>query len=230
MRVLLWDIDGTLINSDGAGMYAWLQALEEENGRTLTVGGMNLAGLTDRIIARISIGEILRREYSEALADRLIERYVELLPQWLERRTDGYVMPGVRAILERAQGLSDTALALLTGNVESGARLKLEHYGLLDFFEWGAFADGAIERRDIAGEARRIAEERYGADSVDSLFVIGDTAHDIDCGKFIGAHTVAVGTGSFTAAKLAAHDPWWAIEQLPAARLFFARLDALGDG
>lgn len=224
MKVLLWDIDGTLINSDGAGKHAWLQALEEENGGPVDATGMVMAGQTDPNIARLSIEQILGREYSGALAKALLDRYVELLPSWLERRDNGFVFPGVRAILEHARTLPDVSLALLTGNLEAGGKLKLAHYDLLEYFEWGAFADVAARRRDIARAARRQAESLYGEAGIEALYVIGDTEHDIDCGKAIGARTIAVGTGPLSAAQLGTHDPWWATDELPAPQDFFARL------
>lgn len=225
MKVLLWDIDGTLVNSDRAGMYAWLQALEEENGGPLASPEMNLAGQTDRSIARVCIEQMLQRQYDEALAQALLRRYVELLPAWLQRRDNGYVIPGVLEILEAAADRDDIVLALLTGNIEAGGRLKLDRYGILEYFAWGAFADVAVGRRDIARHARAAAELRYGADTLEALFVIGDTEHDIDCGKAIGAHTIAVATGWTDAAVLHEHDPWWAVDRLPAPAEFFARLE-----
>ena len=99
MRVLLWDIDGTLLDTDRAGMYAWIEALEEVHGGTVDVGGLSMAGLTDRLIARISIEDILGRVYDETLAQGLLDRYVELLPGWLERRVAGFAYPNVETIL-----------------------------------------------------------------------------------------------------------------------------------
>ena len=164
------------------------------------------------------------REYSAELAASLLGRYVELLPGWLERRTKGFIHPNVPEILEAAAARDDVENALLTGNIEAGARLKLGHHRILEYFQWGAFADHGIKRRDIARHARRQAEARHG-DTIEALYVIGDTHHDIDCGKAIEARTIAVATGPFSAAELAHHEPWWAIDQLPEADAFLARLD-----
>lgn len=223
MKLLLWDIDGTLINTDRAGMHAWLQALEQINGGPVNTRSMKLAGLTDRVIARISIEQILGRPHSDALAAELLDRYVQLLPAWLQRQSRGFVIPGARAILDQARETPEIALALLTGNIEAGGRLKLAHYGLLDYFEWGAFADGDVERRDIARRAAAIAADRYG-DALEQIYVIGDTPHDIDCGKAIDARTIAVGTGYCPTSELAAHEPWLLLEAYPAPAAFLARL------
>jgi phosphoglycolate phosphatase len=224
MKILLWDIDGTLLNTDRAGMHAWVQALGEEHGSPADVNSMSPAGMTDGGIAKDAIADVLCREYSTELAASLLGRYVELLPEWLERRTNGFIHPNVVEILQAAAARSDIENALLTGNLEAGARLKLGHHSILDFFAWGAFADHGIKRRDIARHARSQAEARHG-DAIEAVYVIGDTRHDIDCGKAIEARTIAVGTGPFGAEELAQFEPWWAIEHLPDAHAFLTRLD-----
>lgn len=224
MKILLWDIDGTLINNDQAGRHAWLQALTEESGDQVSDEGLVTAGLTDVRIARMAVEDVLRRPWDEVLAEKLLARYVDLLPEWLERRSAGCVLPNVAEILEAAAERTDVEVALLTGNVADGARLKLTHYGLWHHFDWGAFADNSPDRADIARFALRTARERHGPDAVESLTVIGDTEHDIACGKCIGARTVAVGTGPFTAEQLLTHEPWWAIDELPGPDEFFERV------
>ncbi len=224
LKLLLWDIDGTLLNTDKAGMYAWLQALEEEHGAPIEVAGPSMAGMTDQLIARISIQEVLGREYSRSLVTSLLDRYVELLPGWLVRRANGFVLPGVEQILRVAHERDDVACALLTGNIRDGGHLKLAHYGLWDFFGWGAFGDVAELRRDIAAWARQHAVSRYGAEALEAIYVIGDTQHDIDCGKSIDARTIAVGTGPYSAVELERHEPCWAIDALPEPGEFFGRL------
>lgn len=224
MKIFLWDIDGTLIDNDRAGMHAWLQALSEEKGAEVAPDGLVTAGLTDVHIARIAVEKMLGREWDEGLAERLLARYVELLPEWLPRRSAGRVLPNVPEVLEALAARDDVDLALLTGNVSAGARLKLSYYGLWDYFDWGSFADRQADRREIARTARRNAEERHGADAIEAIYVIGDTEHDIDCGRAIDARTIGVGTGPFTAAELERHDPWWAVDALPEPALFLERV------
>ncbi len=130
MKILLWDIDGTLLNTDRAGMYAWVQSLGEEHGSPVDVGSMNAAGMTDGGIAKDAITDVLCREYSAELAASLLDRYVELLPDWLERRTNGFIHPNVPEILEAAAVRVDVENALLTGNIEV-ARIRVPSGPLL---------------------------------------------------------------------------------------------------
>lgn len=222
MKVLLWDIDGTLLNTDRAGLCAWMEAAEEIHGGPLDASVLEFAGMTDPLIADITVDRLMHRAGDEAIAARLLARYAELLPEWLPRRDNGFVHANVRATLEALVDQPGYEHALLTGNLEVGGRLKLAHYDILDYFAWGAFADGLPIRRDIARQARVEAERRHGSDV--ELFVIGDTPHDIDCGHAIGARTIAVATGGCSAAELLRHDPWWVIEQLPGPAEFATRL------
>lgn len=225
MKVLLWDIDGTLLNTDRAGLCAWMEAAEEIHGGPLDASVLEFAGMTDPLIADITVDQLMDRAGDKAIAARLLARYAELLPEWLPRRDNGFVHPNVLATLDALADEPGYEHALLTGNLEVGGRLKLAHYDILDYFVWGAFADDLPVRRDIARQARVEAERRHGPEV--QLFVIGDTHHDIDCGHAVGARTIAVATGGISAADLQAHEPWWAIEQLPEPAEFIARLDTI---
>jgi phosphoglycolate phosphatase-like HAD superfamily hydrolase len=111
-------------------------------------------------------------------------------------------------LLLRLQARPQIVLGLLTGNVERGAKLKLTHYGIWDFFEFGAFADDHHDRNQLGAFAQRRAREKHAIDfAAAEIDVIGDTPHDIACGKAIGARTIAVTTGSFTGDQLAKHQP-----------------------
>jgi len=224
MKVLLWDIDGTLLNTDRAGLCAWMQAAEEIHGGPLDESLLTFAGMTDPLIADITVNDLMGRAGQDDIAPRLLARYTELLPEWLPRRTHGFVQPNVLEMLQALGNTPGYEHALLTGNLETGAQLKLDHHGILDHFVWGAFADNVPIRRDIARNARAEAQRRHGPDV--ELFVIGDTPHDIDCGHAVDAKTIAVGTGGCSFTELQSHDPWWAIEQLPEPAEFIARLDA----
>jgi phosphoglycolate phosphatase-like HAD superfamily hydrolase len=223
MKVLLWDIDGTLLNTDRAGLYAWMQAAEEIHGGPLDASGLSMAGMTDPLIADITVNDLMNRAGDDTIGPRLLARYAELLPDWLPRRTNGFIQPNVLATLEALADDPHYEHALLTGNLEVGAHLKLGHHGIRDFFAWGAFADGTPIRRDIARKARIEAERRHGPDV--ELFVIGDTHHDIDCGKAVDARTIAVATGGNTVEQLQEHDPWWLLETLPQPAAFRERLE-----
>ena len=222
MKLLCWDIDGTLLDTGGAGRLAWQDAVEEGLGRPTSLRQFATAGLTDIQIARLLARELfadpdLTREQRSSW---LLERYTQCLPKRLGG-TAGGVLPNVLDILRCVKSRSDLTSALLTGNVQAGARVKLQRHDLWGFFEWGAFADGTEDRIQIARRALATAHARH-AGAV--IFVIGDTAHDIECGRSIGAHTIAVGTGPYSAAELARYGPWWTLDRLPEPSAFLARL------
>jgi phosphoglycolate phosphatase len=136
-----------------------------------------------------------------------LDRYLELLAEELPQR-QGTLLPGVEELLSRLQARPQNVLALLTGNLRRGAQLKLTHYGIWDFFELGAFADDHHDRNQLGPFAQKRARERHAIDfAAGDIDVIGDTPHDIACGKAIGARTIAVTTGSFSRVQLAAHQP-----------------------
>jgi phosphoglycolate phosphatase-like HAD superfamily hydrolase len=129
---------------------------------------------------------------------------------------EGSVLPGVREVLTTLAGDANVHSYILTGNTPAGASAKLSHYGLLEFFDDGAYCIDAGPRSDIARRAAALA------DGADVVYVIGDTPHDIDCGKAIDARTIAIATGSYGADALLEHDPWLVLERIdPAA---FVRL------
>jgi phosphoglycolate phosphatase len=213
--VLFWDIDGTLLTTARAGIFAWEEAFQEVLGRELDMSGYKTAGLTDAEIAlKLADGDT-------GAASRMLLRYEDLLPDRLHRR-QGHVLPNVRENLEALKGRHDVVNMLLTGNVEGGARAKLRHYDLWDFFAatGGAFSVEGSDRPSIARAARALITTPYDGDRT---YVIGDTPHDVSCGKAIGARTVAVATGpSYDLAALRATDPWVALEALPEPEAFQA--------
>ena len=176
-------------------------------------------GLTDAEVAAAvmeSAGHSADRDRVEAFL-RVYERE---LPGSLPRR-EGRVLPGVLEILEDLHGEEGVHTLLLTGNTREGARAKLTHYGLARFFDDGAFCAGPGGREEIARRALERVEHRAGSPvPPERVFVIGDTPHDIRCGKSIGARTVAVAQGPFSLDELREHEPWEALERLPDPRAF----------
>jgi phosphoglycolate phosphatase len=204
-RLVLWDIDGTLIDSGHAGIYALQQASAELLG-AVDLGGIEIAGRTDPGIARQILQKHNVPDTPEGI-DALLNRYVELLPMELERR-EGHVLPGVRKLLEYLAERSEISLGLLTGNIARGAQLKLEYYGLWRFFSFGAFSDNHHDRNQLGAVACAKAREKTGRTFVaERIDIIGDTGHDIACGQAIGARTIAVATGSWSRQRLAAAHP-----------------------
>ena len=205
-RLLLFDIDGTLIDSAGAGVQGLHRVFKEQFGRTDDFRGIEIAGRTDSGI----VHQILRKagvEPNEQRTRIFLEQYLKHLVDTLPV-CRGRVLPGIDELLRRLQRNRQLVVALLTGNMEGGARLKLEHYGLWKFFEFGAFADDHHDRNQLGHFARERAQAKHGhAFDSAAIDVIGDTPHDIACGKAIGARTIAVATGQFSIDQLAANQP-----------------------
>ena len=222
MTVLFWDIDGTLLTTAKAGVFAWEDAVRELTGREFELIQMRIAGLTDYQIAQRTF-ETLGIDTDEAFLRRFVDRYGELLPSSLPRK-NGHVLPNVREILEHLRGRSDVRSYLLTGNTRAGAQAKLTHYDLIEFFPDGAFAEDTGDRASIARRALELAR-RSGTVAEDGVFVIGDTPHDIDCATAIGARTIAVATGGYTLEELEAHRPWRVFNELPAPDAFLRLID-----
>ena len=222
MTVLFWDIDGTLLTTAKAGVFAWEDAVRELTGREFELIQMRIAGLTDYQIAQRTF-ETLGIETDAAFLHRFVDRYGELLPSSLPRR-QGRVLPNVREILEHLSGRQDIRSYLLTGNTRAGARAKLTHYDLIQYLPDGAFAEDTGDRASIARRALDLARGA-GAIAEDGVFVIGDTPHDIDCATAISARTIAVATGGYSSEELKAHKPWRVFNELPPADEFMRLID-----
>jgi len=227
--VLFWDIDGTLLSTARAGVFALEDAAEALLGRRPDYSTLETAGLTDHAIAALAL-EREGGDASEEAVHAFIAIYERRLPERLPLR-QGTVMPRVKDVLEALDGRPDVLSLLLTGNTRAGATAKLGHYGLAGHFAEGAEGlDGAFSRdlgsRDsIARRAHDLAAERLGRmPSPERAYVIGDTPHDIGAGNAIGARTVAVATGGYELGALEAHDPWWAVKVLPEPSAFVERL------
>jgi phosphoglycolate phosphatase len=193
MITCLFDIDGTLLASGGAGKAAIESALCEEFDLTLCTE-VPYSGRTDRAIIR----DLFR---AHAIADtpdnlhKLLAGYLRRLPERLATH-NGRVLPGIAALLQHLRQHAGVALGLLTGNVRAGARAKLGHFGLYDYFAFGGFGDEHFDRDEVAREALRAVHECVGAHChPERIWVIGDTPLDIRCARAIGARAAAVATG-----------------------------------
>jgi phosphoglycolate phosphatase-like HAD superfamily hydrolase len=225
-KLILWDIDGTLIVSHGAGVRAMEKALAKRFGVKVDLGSIHWAGRTDSWIT----GEVFRHvglPDTPQNSHDYLEAYLELLPQELATGPQGRVLPGVFELLETLHRRTDIAQGLLTGNLRRGAEFKLTHYKVWHYFEFGAFADDSPRRNDLGPHAVRRAKERHAVDfEPDSTFIIGDTPHDIECGKVIGARTIAVATGGFSVPELAAHQPTAVFADFADTAAFLRTIDA----
>lgn len=203
-KLVLFDIDGTLVLTGGAGLRAMNRACAELVGHADGLAGIPLAGRTDRVILSDAVGR-LGRELDPELLAHLREAYLTHLADEIRRPGQGEkgIMPGIRALLETLSERADVFLGLLTGNFEEGARIKLEHFGLWRYFRCGAFADDAEDRNALVPFALQRARGCGLPDlGVEHILVVGDTPHDIACAHAVGAVAVGVATGSFTAEQL----------------------------
>ena len=200
-KLLLWDIDGTILHTGKAGETALGRAMEKLHGVNRGLQGLEIAGRTDKWIVEQLLGREGKGKGAEEIA-RFLDVYVELLAEELPLRNGG-LHPGVLGILEAAHLRPELVQALLTGNIEKGARLKLTRYGVNHFFDFGAFADDSSIRNELGPHAKRRAKEHHGEEfPPERIFVIGDTPHDVACARAIGAKAIAVATGSFTKRQL----------------------------
>ncbi len=206
MPVILFDIDGTLVSSGGAGKAAMEQALTTVFGVPPDSRGVPYSGRTDRAIGR----DLLRLHDIEATPERwqrFLAAYLNHLPESLARH-QGRILPGIAALLERLRELDHVVLGLLTGNVRAGARIKLGHFDLFQHFAFGGFGDDHYERDDVAREALAAVHRHLnGAVNLTELWVIGDTPLDVSCARSIGARAVAVTTGWHAREELEASKP-----------------------
>ncbi len=205
--VLLFDIDGTLVSTGGAGRRAMEAAFALHTGRADACSHFSMAGMTDRLIVRRGLQAVGHTE-DDAKIDSVIEAYLATLQAELGLATGYALMPGVRATLERVAATPGVAVGLGTGNVRRGAELKLRHGGIWDFFSYGGFGCDA-EARDqviLAGARRGAAALGRPLDQC-KVWVIGDTPLDVAAAHANGFKCLAVCTGGATRAELAACHP-----------------------
>lgn len=220
-RILLFDIDGTLIRSGGAGSRALERTVAEAFGLAFERAGFSFSGGTDRAIFRRLLAE-RGIEPTEAALARTFEVYLDILRDEIERAESYRVNPGIEEALEAlaAPGAGEVAVGLGTGNVEAGARIKLARADLNRHFPFGGFGSDAEDRGELlrAGAARGAARLGRALDACDVL-VIGDTPLDVSAAHQIGARCLAVATGGGTRDALEASGAEWVFDTLadPAA-------------
>ena len=209
MHILLFDIDGTLLNSGGAGQRAMELALEIQYGITEPTEGISTAGRTDKAITVDMLNYHGVGNLIESTWDSFLATYLEQLPAQLAA-CDGVVLPGVPDLLRALATRDDVELGLLTGNFREGARLKLQHYDMWDYFGFGGFGDHHPDRDDVARDALQVVHDNFGEDTPsEHVWVIGDTAADVQCGRAINAQVIGVGTGIVSRQSLIDAKPDW---------------------
>ncbi len=214
VRLVLFDIDGTLVHTGGAGVKAFAKVFATEFNAVDGFERLKFAGRTDTGLVREFFGF-----HQIPATPQNYERFFERYTFWLDhilRDSKSDLCPGVWEFIGALQALPQAPLlGLLTGNIRLGAEIKLRHFNLWDVFEMGAFADDHEERDHIAAIARQRASRVLKEDlRGDQVLVIGDTPLDIRCARAIGAKALAVATGGHPLEELKSHQPDWAVADL----------------
>ena len=233
-RILLWDLDGTLVHGKRYGVFKdyTVPMLEAVFGTAGSLRGMIVSGMTDlQIVEEALRGTGITREHINARRDELLSCYMNEM----RRATDNgeqmiEAMPGAHEVLARIDEHPRYLSALLTGNIEPAARLKLEIAGLAEFFRLpGAFGEDSFDRRDLPALAAQRINEHLGATLAPEQFiVIGDTPNDIACARHFGARVLAVATGRVhSAEELQDNEPDALLPDLLDAELVMETLGSL---
>ena len=206
-KYLLFDIDGTLINTGGAGLKAMKSTVKSIFGNEELLKDYSFAGKTDSQIMNDMVRRSGLDDNPETLSKLLKQTYIEKLKTNLKNSDNFRTYPNVNELLDNYQKKEDYELALLTGNFETGAKLKLEHAGLWKYFKWGVFGNLSEDRVHLAKDALETITEKEKKVNTKNIFIVGDTTNDIRCGKAIDATTIAFTSGFEPEEKLRACSP-----------------------
>jgi phosphoglycolate phosphatase-like HAD superfamily hydrolase len=209
VRLVLFDIDGTLISSRGVGRRAFASALRAIYGTAGALDAYDTRGKTDpRIVVDVLQAAGLAAPAIEAGLEACFAAYARELESAIGTGACVEVLPGMEAVVRQLGARRDIVVGLLTGNIARGAELKLGPTGLWSCFQVGAFGSDHIDRRRLPEVARARVRDQLGHDvPFDRVTIIGDTPHDIDCARACGGVAVAVATGLYSRDELAAHAP-----------------------
>ena len=214
IRLVLFDIDGTLVHTGGAGVKAFAKVFATAFNATDHFERLKFAGRTDVSLVR-EFFEYHSIPPSRENFELFFDQYVFWLDHILSMsKTEA--CPAIRAFIDDVKSLAHPPMiGLLTGNIRLGAEIKLRHFDLWDQFEIGAFADDHEDRDQIAVAALARGRRVLGANlRGDQVLVIGDTPYDIRCGRAIGARVLAVATGGAALEELTEHRPDWTVRDL----------------
>lgn len=226
MKLLLFDIDGTLLISKGAGRRAMQRAFSRMTSKEdFTTEGVDFSGRTDPdIIKDIFVRNGFSEEDAASWLPDALEAYVECFQKHYNP-DDFNVLPGVQPLIEQLHGIPNMQLAILTGNLETTAYLKLQSIGLDGYFPFGAFASDHSDRYQLPRIAVKRALDHTGhAYDGKNVVIIGDTRHDILCGRDINVFSVAVSTGHYSSEDLHVHNPDALLDDLSNTEAFLQLL------
>ena len=208
-RLILFDIDGTLLITGGAAKKAFVRAVKDTYGVVGRLESFPFDGKTDPQIIRIVLKEAgVSESVIEANLRDCLNLYVKYNEEELPRATKAVLYPGVRDVLELLSKDERVTLGVLTGNVEEGAKQKLAMFDLQGYFAFGAYGSDSADRGELARLGLQRAKEVTGQPfQPGETFIIGDTEFDIACAHAIGAHAVAVATGNYGVDRLRSYGP-----------------------
>lgn len=202
IRAVLFDIDGTILVTGGAGSVAWQRAFEELHGVEANVAEHTDAGMTDPEIATIIFREVIGREGTPEERSKVIGCYLKHLPEAVAGSPGYRVMPGIEQLLPRL-GEDGILLGLVTGNIEAAAHIKLSRARLNHFFSFGGYGSDSADRTEVTRAAlSRGSLVSGGALAGGSCIAVGDTPRDVTAGHGAGIAVVGVATGSYSAEQL----------------------------
>jgi phosphoglycolate phosphatase-like HAD superfamily hydrolase len=223
--VLLFDIDGTLVTTGGAGRKAVERAFTELHGRPDACSGFTFDGMTDWGIFRQGLTAI-GVPVDERSIEALLARYLECLADTVNAVPEEHyiVHPGMREAVDAALGAGH-AVGLGTGNVKRGAHLKLARVGLSEKFAFGGFGDDHELRPELIRKGAERGAQQLGVPLAEArVVIIGDTPKDVSAAQAIGAESIAVATGGHTAEQLRATNPTWVFDSFADGGAFDAML------
>jgi phosphoglycolate phosphatase-like HAD superfamily hydrolase len=199
VKLLLFDLDGTLVSTGGAGVRALNRACRQVLALENAMAGIQPHGKTDPAIIREIFAARRREEQVADFTGDILEAYLTFLVEEVEQSPSYRVLPGIERLLSEFAGSREATLGLATGNVETGARIKLSRGNLNRYFSFGGFGSDAENRTDLVRlAAERGARECHFSVSASDTFVIGDTPRDVQAGREAGFRTIGVATSSYT--------------------------------
>ncbi len=214
IQAVLWDIDGTLLTTGGAGAVAWQHAFADLYGVEANIDENTRAGMTDPEITEIIFRQVVGHEGTPEEHAAVVAKYLEYMPAAVAESSGYRVMPGIAEILPR---LAEAGIVqgIVSGNVEPAARIKLERGDLNRYLDFGGFGSDDRDRTKVTGWAIERGGEVAGAPlDLDATISVGDTPRDVSAGHGAGIRVVGVATGSYSLAEQEAAGADWAIEDV----------------
>jgi len=214
IKLILFDIDGTLLISGAASIWAINRVFKNMFGIENAMEGIKPDGKTDPLILRELFIKNLKRDFSKEEADRVFKEYLFFLEKEIITSKSLRIMPGITQLIKTLSQKQDTAIGIATGNIEEGARIKLRHSGLEHYFRFGGFGSDSESREKLIRIAIERGRKLFNHTRRERVFVVGDTPFDIISAKAVGAEVIAVATGSYTVEDLKRYKPDFVFKNL----------------